>query len=109
METNVISMQINGVEYVRADSISTTSIPKGNRAVVVVDRGWIYAGDLEQKDGRIVLHNAVWVFNWQDIGFSEVIRNPRNKKVDLRKMEYPVDIPIHAEVYRIPVPSDWGL
>ena len=33
------SIEINGVEYVRADTQQV-----GTRAVVVVDRGWIFAG-----------------------------------------------------------------
>lgn len=40
---------VDGVRYVRA--------PEGSsRAVVVVDRGWVFAGDVEEEtDGRIRL------------------------------------------------------
>ena len=34
-------VEINGVEYVRADTL-----PRGTRAVVVIDRGWIFGGDV---------------------------------------------------------------
>jgi hypothetical protein len=108
METLVNSLMVNGVEYVRKDSVSATSIPKGNRVVVVVNHGWIYAGNVSESNGRITLTNAVWVFNWSSIGFAEVLRNPKHSNVDIRKMEYPVDIPAHSEVYRIPVPEGWG-
>jgi hypothetical protein len=41
MNTSVSQIQINGVDYVRADSLPADK-PNGNRAVVVVDRGWIF-------------------------------------------------------------------
>lgn len=45
METmNVSTIEVNGVKYVRADQIAAEA-PRGNRAVVVVDRGWIFAGN----------------------------------------------------------------
>lgn len=48
------TIEINGVTYVRADTK-----PTGNRAVVVVDRGWVFAGDVERKDGFIYLSRAL--------------------------------------------------
>ena len=47
MEPYLSNVQINGVDYVRAAQSN------GNRAVVVVDRGWIFAGDVTMEDGRI--------------------------------------------------------
>ena len=38
MNTTVETILINGVEYVRKDSVGTV-VPSGNRCVVVVDRG----------------------------------------------------------------------
>lgn len=90
---------INGVEYVPIKS-------NGNRAVVVVDRGWIFAGDVTEENGRIKLSRAVWVFRWRSVGFAAVIDDPSN--ADIRPIA-DVDIPAGAEVYRIPVSDDWGL
>lgn len=45
------SITIGGVEYVRTDK----QRPIGTRAVVVIDRGWIYAGDVTRENGRIYL------------------------------------------------------
>jgi hypothetical protein len=92
---------INGVTYVRADAK-----PTGARAVVVVDRGWIFAGDVTRKDGRIYLSNAVWVFRWSSIGFDGVLRNP--KKAEIRKID-DVDIPAQSEIFCVPVADGWGL
>jgi hypothetical protein len=97
-------MEINGVKYVRANSK-----PTGNRCVVVVDRGWIFAGDLTQENGRIYLDNAVWVFRWQAVGFAAVVDDPTKAKADIRRLSTRVDIPEGAEIFRLPVGADWGL
>lgn len=93
-------VMINGVKYAPIG-------PTGNRAVVVVDRGWIFAGDVTEEDGRIRLDRVVWVFRWESIGFNGVIKNP--EKAELRQMDQPVDIPADAEIFRVPVSDDWGL
>lgn len=43
------TINVNGVEY---RSVTTQT---GSRAVVVVDRGWIFAGDVTRENGRILL------------------------------------------------------
>lgn len=101
------TMQINGEEWIRADSVQTK--PNGNRAAVVVDRGWIFAGDVTEENGRIYLDRAVWVFRWERIGFDGVIKNPSDDAVEIRKLSNRVDIPAGAEVFRVPVDNDWGL
>ena len=95
-----MNITVNGIEYA-----PTT---RGNRAVVVVDRGWIFAGDVERKDGRIYLRRALHVFRWESIGFAAVIADPKSKKVDLRPIA-DVDIPEGAEIFSIPVADDWGV
>jgi len=95
------TVMINGVEY--------APVAKGNRAIVVIDRGWIYAGDVQESNGRIRLSRCVWVFRWGGgIGFSRVIDDPKNPNVDLR-LHADVDIPAGSELFRVPVPDDWGL
>ena len=97
---------VNGVEYVRKDSVTTK--PNGNRAVVVVDRGWIFAGDVTRENGRIKLSRAIHVFRWESIGFNGVIENPKNSKVMLKPLA-DVDMPESAEIFCIPVSDQWGL
>ncbi len=79
------------------------------RAVVVVDRGWIFAGDVLRENGRIKLSNAVWVLKWETIGFDGVIADPKNLKVTIKSMPNGVDIPASAEIFSVPVANDWGL
>lgn len=99
-------IKIDEVEYVRKDSICTK--PTGNRAVVVVDRGWIFAGDVKRENGRIYLARAIHVFRWESIGFDGMIGNPKSNKVTLRKIS-DVEIPEGAEVFCVPVEENWGL
>jgi hypothetical protein len=91
---------VDGVEYAAAR-------PVGTRAVVVVDRGWVFAGDVETVDGRIRISRAIHVFGWQK-GFAKLIEDPKAASADLRKIA-DVDLPADAELFRVPVPSDWGL
>ena len=78
------------------------------RAVVVVDRGWIFAGDVTRENGRIKLSRAVHVFRWESIGFNGMIENPSSNKVTLKPLA-DVDMPESAEIFCIPVKDDWGL
>ncbi len=95
------SVIVDGVKFVR----ETT----GNRHVVVVDRGWIFAGDLTRENGRLLLQNAVHVFKWEQIGFDGMLKDPKSSKVTLKKLDQPVDIPQNAEIFSIPVDANWGV
>jgi hypothetical protein len=105
MEIAASQIQINGVEYVVAAGHVPAPAPSGNRAVVVVDRGWIFAGDVTRKDGRIRLSRALHVFKWESIGFAKMVETA---KADLRPIA-DVDIPQGAEIFCIPVPENWGI
>jgi hypothetical protein len=100
------TITIDQVKYVREDSIAPK--PTGTRAVVVVDRGWIFAGDVTRENGRIKLSRAIHVFRWESIGFDGMIANPKSNKVMLKPLD-DVDMPESAEIFCIPVPDTWGL
>jgi hypothetical protein len=95
---------VNGVEFVEK-----AIYPKCERAIVVVDRGWIFAGDIRRENGRIYLTRAVHVFRWESIGFDGMVANPKSSKVTLKAMDRPVEIPQSAEVFCVPVDADWGI
>lgn len=79
------------------------------RVIVVVDRGWIFAGDQAvTSDGYIRLTNAVHVFRWESMGFAKMVEDWKNTKVDLRKVA-DVEIPKDSIIFRVPVPESWGL
>ncbi len=95
------NITIDGIEY-RPVTAS------GNRAVVVVDRGWIFAGDVTRQNGRIRISRALHVYRWEDIGLSGVIDQPKSEKVDIRQIA-DVDLPEGAEIFCVPVADNWGL
>ena len=97
----VKSIEIDGVKYAPVQA-------NGKRAVVVVDRGWIFAGDVEEKDGRILLKRALHVFRWDSIGFDGMIADPKNSKVKLKPIS-DVDLPCGSEIFCVPVGDEWGL
>ena len=101
------TITINNVKYIRADKAQPPIA--GTRAVIVVDRGWIFAGDVTRENGRIRMSRAVWVFRWEEIGFDGVITNPKDKKVEIKPMPNGVDIPEGAEIFCVPVADNWGL
>lgn len=105
MQATVQTITINGVDYVPADQVQQPK-PNGNRAIIVVDRGWIFAGDVTRENGRIKLSRALHVFKWESVGFSGMIEN--TKKADLRPIA-DVDIPEDAEIFCVPVSENWGL
>lgn len=109
MEQQINELTINGQQYVLKSSIQPEP-PKGNRCVLVIDRGWVVAGDIEDKDWRIFVTRALWLFKWNEIGLDGVIKSPKSPKAVVR--EWPggkVDVPAGAEVFRIPVSENWGL
>lgn len=88
---------------------SVKAAPTGHRAVFVVDRGWIFAGDAsDTADGYVRLDNAVHVFRWESIGFARALEEWKSNKVDLRAVA-PVEIPKNSIVFRIPVEAGWGV
>jgi hypothetical protein len=95
-------------EIITIDGVEYAPVKKtlGTRAIIVVDRGWIFAGDVTRENGRIKLSRALHVFKWESVGFAGMIAN--TKKADLRPCT-DVDIPEGAEIFCVPVADDWGL
>jgi hypothetical protein len=97
-------IELNGVKYAPVQPA-----PSGTRAVVVVDRGWVFAGDVSESDGKVTLERAINVRNWSSIAFNGMVKNPTSDKVTLDHMENPVEIPVGAILFRVPVKDSWGL
>lgn len=78
------------------------------RVVLVVDRGWIFAGNQSRtSDGYVRLDDAVHVFRWETIGFAKMLTEWKDSRVDLRSCDA-VEVPEDAIVFRVPVGPDWG-
>ena len=102
---------IDGTEYIRKDSFLAASIPAGSREVVVIDRGWIFAGDVERspESGDLTIYNAIHVFRWESIGYTGVLENPTSDKVFLKTCKYPVKVPAGSVIFTNPVDDNWGI
>jgi hypothetical protein len=113
MNTATASLEtivINGVTYAPVGSGYNT-LPKGNRQVCVVDRGWIVAGDVstDEVTKELIVSNALHVFRWESIGFDGVLKDPKSSKVTLKTLPYPVKVPQCSVIFTVPVPENWGL
>ena len=100
------TIEINGITYRRQGEHETG---ERNRYVVVADRGWIFAGDLTEKDGRIHLERAVNLRSYSSVGIEGAIADPGSSNVTIKILTAPVDMPAAAELFRIPVGDEWGL
>ena len=111
MQTSLSSIEVNGVTYVPAGTTGANVLPSGNRNVIVIDRGWIFAGDtsFDEVTQEYTLSNAIWVFRWESVGFDGVISNPKSSKVTLKKMDAPVVVPKGSVIFKVPVDAKWGL
>ena len=107
------TIKINGITYAPVGSTdgSANTLPSGNRHVVVIDRGWIVAGDVttDEVTQELIVSNALHVFRWESIGFTGVLENPKSDKVTLKNIPYPVKVPQGSVIFTIPVPQDWGV
>jgi hypothetical protein len=106
-ETTIDQLEVNGIKYVR-QGLQTTPQPNGNRAVLVIDRGWIFAGDVTEKNGRVYLTRVVHVVGWDSIGFDGMLEDPKSSKVRLKLVDN-IDFPADAELFRSKVNDTWGI
>ena len=71
-------MIIDGVEYVRADSVRSEI---GELRIVVADRGWVFVGRCEDhEDGSVTIRNARNIRLWGTTkGLGEITSGPTSK------------------------------
>ena len=101
---------INGVSYIPLSKVKECQPPKpGKRHVVVIDRGWIVAGDVEDKDGRLIITRAVHLVRWRKIGFAGCLEVSESDNMDIQAVPRGANVPSGAELARFPVADDWGM
>ena len=103
MDAKVNEVEINGVAYVKKGEA-----PKGNRHIVVLDRGWIFVGQVQplNEGGMSIIRDCYNVRNWKTHGFGGLTLNPVLADVTLDKC---ADIYFRAgsEIFMVAVPDDW--
>jgi len=59
------TLQINGVDYVRADSVPAASPEIGPTQIVVADKGFVFVGSVEDHaDGSVTIRNCCNLRYW---------------------------------------------
>jgi hypothetical protein len=78
------SIKIDGVEYIRADKLDEAKKYEGDIKIVVLDRGFVYVGNVEETDNFVVITNASNIRIWgTSKGLGELVNGPlSNTKLD---------------------------
>jgi len=76
--TSMKTIKLNGVDYVRADSVTGQVRDIGTKRIIVADRGWIFVGDCEDHaDGSVTIRNCRNIRQWgTTAGLGELANGP---------------------------------
>jgi len=109
MNTEINEVEINGIKYVKKDSIITKEFD-GDIKIVVLQRGWIYIGRFERNGNDCKLHNAYNIRSWGTTkGLPELV-NGATSSTKLDKCEGIVEFDWLTVVHTITVDSkSWPL
>jgi hypothetical protein len=77
------TLVINGVDYIRADSVPAAPVPMGPVRIVVADKGFVFVGNVEEHpDGTVTLTNAQNIRRWGTTrGLGELVNGPTKATV----------------------------
>ncbi len=83
MQTDINEVEINGIKYVRKDSVKGTEFD-GPVKIVILQRGWVYVGRFERTGNDCKLHNASCIRVWgTKYGLGELVNGPtKDTKLD---------------------------
>ena len=100
------TMSINGEDWVKADS--QASRVTGNRRIVVLDRGWIFVGQLETNDaGVCTLRQAFNLRRWKSGGFGGVTLDPNAAGVEVDACA-DVVFSVREIKFSVPIREEWN-
>lgn len=78
-----VTLKIDEVEYVRADSVKQT-IPEGDIKIVILQRGWVMVGYLSKSGTQYFLKKTSVIRNWGTTkGLGQLVGGP----TDATKLE----------------------
>jgi hypothetical protein len=103
MNTEINEVEINGIKYVRKDSINDFKEFDGDIKIVVLQRGWVYIGRFERIGNDCKLHNAYNIRSWGTTkGLPELV-NGATKDTKLDKCDGVVEFDWLTVVHTITV------
>ncbi len=86
---------------------ATATCAAGDRHIVVLDRGWIFAGDLSKDEHNVyTLSNAVNVQRWEKGGFGALSKSATKAGATLSECE-PLRFAASAMIFVVPISEDW--
>jgi hypothetical protein len=105
MEQNINELEVNGVKYVRKDSVSDHKQFDGDIKIVVLQRGWVYIGRFERNGNDCKLHNSYCVRVWGTTKGLQELVNGATTSTKLDKCEGIVEFDWLTTVHTITVNS----
>ena len=85
MESEINEISVNGVEYVRKDSVCEKEIV-GDIKICILQRGWVMVGRLERNGDQCKLHNASVIRVWGTTnGLGEIAKDGPKSATKLDK------------------------
>jgi len=108
MDSKINELKINGVDYVRKDSITVPVEFTGDLRIVILQRGWIYIGRFVRTGTTCQLHNAYNIRSWGTTkGLPELV-DGATSSTKLDKCEGVVEFDWLTVVHTITVnPEKW--
>ena len=100
---NVNEVELNGVIYIRKDSVKQTQEYTGDIKIVVLQRGWVYVGRFEKNGDDCKLHNASCIRVWGTTKGLQELVNGATTTTKLDKCEGVVEFDWLTVVHTITV------
>ena len=95
-------------EAIKVLEKATASCAVGDRHIAVLDRGWIFAGNMTIDDAGIyTMTNVVNVRKWSSGGFGGLTRSAKDSGAVLDPCE-PIRFHRSALIMAVPIGSEWG-
>jgi hypothetical protein len=109
-KTEINEITVNGVEYIRKDSVSNQKEFTGDIKIVILQRGWVYIGRFERNGNDCKLHNAYCIRVWGTTKGLQELVNGATTSTKLDKCEGVVEFDWLTVVHTIVVnASKWTL
>jgi len=95
------TIKIDEIEYVRKDSVRPVT---GTRKIMVLDRGWIFVGNVTTENGKTTIGRCKNIRYWKSGGFGGLTKSSAAAVLDDC-----ADIIIDegSEILAVPVGEDW--
>ncbi|MCP4539849.1 MAG: hypothetical protein GY832_22140 [Chloroflexi bacterium] len=84
----------------------TAKCTEGDRHIVVLDRGWIFVGNLSLTEDVYTLTNAVNIRKWEKGGFGALSKSREAAGATLDSCE-PIRFAKGAPLFVVPIQEDW--